>query len=43
MLNTGKAAFVCAASACGHGNEERHHIAGRGPVSQDLHTKTRTS
>jgi hypothetical protein len=43
VLFTGKVALVGFASARRYGNEERHHIAGRRTVSQDLHTETSTS
>lgn len=37
----GEAVAVGAAPARRHGDEERHHIAGGGPVPQDLHPEAR--
>lgn len=38
---TGETSVVCSAPARCDGNEERHHIACRGAVPQDLHTEAR--
>lgn len=43
VLLTGAITTISTSATRCHGDEERHHFAGGGPVSQDLHTETRAS
>jgi hypothetical protein len=37
----GTFALVCASTTCCHGNERGYHLAGRGTVSQNIHSEAR--